>query len=257
MCAPLQGPDGGTDAGAPAMLAHNGHTFSLPPDIRDNLVLLLWPDNLPAGIGTAVPVWLDQSGHGNDAQANYPTAAPPRVIADGVQLDPTQYGSGFVVADSPSLDLGSGDFAVIVVAGLAPKSVNVTLFSKSDAVPTGGRSVVIRYSPLSASTGVPQGIVDDTQIVSDSQVTEPSVNVYGLRRVGDHVDLRLNGGVLKGADLPAGTSTTSSENLYLGTANLGTFSVDSIEAVIVVRGPTTNMDLDSLESFLTFFRMPS
>jgi len=254
MCAPL--PNG--DAGPPATLTHNGMSFTLPAAVAANMVLLLWPDYLDAPVGSPVTVWRDESGHRNDAQATYPTTAPPHVIADGVQLDPSQVGSGFEVVNSPSLDLGSGDFAVMVVAGLLAKVNPITLFSKSDSVVTNSRKTVIRYYPSSPSTGTPQGFVDDTQIFSGTDTTQPSVGVYGLRRVADHVDLRLNAGVLMGADLPAGASTTNSEDLYLGTADLETYTADSLEAVIILKGPVTDNDLNDLESYLTaVFRMPN
>jgi hypothetical protein len=250
MCAPLQSMDGGTDASAPAMLAHNGQSFTLPPDIRDNLVLLLWPDNLPPDLGAPVPVWHDQSGHGNDAQPVYPTA-PPHVIADGVQLDPSQVGSGFEVQNSPSLDLGSGDFSVIVVAGIPAGIQTVTLFSKADGVASGSRKITIRYTPATLSTGLPQGFLDDKEIEAATVVSQPSVRVYGLRRVGDHVELRSNGGTLASDDVPAGISTTNSESAYLGTASPAGYTVDSLEAAFVVRGSTTTDNLNALESFLT------
>jgi hypothetical protein len=199
-----------------------------------------------------VTIWHDQSGHNNNAYAAYPSA-PPHVIADGVQLDQSQIGDGFEVLDSPTLDLGSGDFAVIVVAGLKAQSDTITLFSKSDGVFSGSRKIQLRYFPTSPSTGVPQGFVNDTEIASDTEqeIPEPSVRVYDLRRTGDHVEVRSNGSTYVSADLPAGTSTTNSETLYLGTGNIGTYAADTLEAVIIVRGSIASTDLDDLESYLT------
>src|SRR6185312_11957437 len=93
MCVPLtdastDGLDaGGTDAEGgvslpPQMLCHNGSCFPLSDTLRANLVLLLWPSNLPP-VGSPVSIWSDQSGKGNDAYALYPSA-PPQVIPDGV-----------------------------------------------------------------------------------------------------------------------------------------------------------------------------
>jgi hypothetical protein len=67
----------------------------------------------------------------------------------------------------------------------------------------------------------------------------------------------LNAGVLAGADLPAGTSTTNSENIFLGTKALGTYAADTLAAALIVRGSIETNDLDSLESFLTLFRTGS
>ena len=94
-CHPTQHTDAATDvpetheagidaeAGAPippSMLCHNGSCLTLPDSIRKNLVLLLWPSNLPS-VGSPVSVWADQSGQGNDAHALYPTT-PPHVIPE-------------------------------------------------------------------------------------------------------------------------------------------------------------------------------
>src|SRR5262245_25285668 len=121
---------GGGDGGPPTVLCHNGNCLTLPEAVRANLVLLLWPSNLPA-VGSTVSVWPDQSGQGNDAHALYPNHLP-HVIANGVQLDSSQRGSGFVVGNSPSLDFASSDFAVIVVAGLSSGTARVSFFRKSD-----------------------------------------------------------------------------------------------------------------------------
>jgi hypothetical protein len=243
-----------SDAGggsAPPMLCHGSlPCFPLPDPVRANIVLLLWPDSLPTA-GSPVTIWRDESGHNNNAYATYPATAPPHVIADGVQLDTTQVGSGFEVQDSPTLDLGSGDFAIIVVAGLSAQSDTITLFAKADGVRTDSRKVMLRYFPTSPSTGVPQGFVDDTELTSTAEISEPSVGVYDLRRTGDHVDVRFNGIPQVSADLPTGISTTNTETLYLGTANIGTYTADTLEAAIIVRGSIASTDLDNLESYLT------
>lgn len=242
------GPDGGSDAGGtlpPTSLCHTGPCFPLTDAIRSNLVLLLWPSNLPA-IGSKISVWADQSGQGNDARA---LATLPQVTSNGVQLasDP---GSGFWVLDSPSLDLAAGDFTVIVVAGLISNPLNSTFFEKADGARTNSRKVALWWTLSSPSAGGPEGFVDDTQLVSPIDTPQPSIGIYALRRTADHVELSLNGTTLASADLPAGTSTTNSDDVYIGVADTVTTPVDSVEAVIVLRGATATDDLNGLESFL-------
>jgi len=254
---------GGTDAeagtsGPPSMLCHNGRCLSLPEDVRANLVLLLWPSNLPA-VGSPVSVWADQSGQGNDAHALYPSALP-QVIPDGVQLDTTQLGTGFVVVNSPSLDFGSGDFAVIVVAGLSSNATPLSLFRKSGGARTSQQISIdwVLSSTSSSLTGKPQGVVDDTTVLATTDVSQPSVEAYTLYRSTDSLELRLNEVVLGTADLPMpGLSTTNAEDLYLGVSGFVGSPVDSIQAVVAIRGSIGSTELTKLEVFLRTVFMKS
>jgi hypothetical protein len=249
------GPDAGPGSPPPSLCINgNPNCLPLPDAVRANLVLLLWPSNLPA-VGEPVKTWVDQSGHHNDAQALYPSALP-HVIANGVQLDANQVGSGFGVNNSSSLDLGSGDFTVIVVAGLASSTQNATLFVKSDRARVDSRMVALGWLLSSPTTGGPLAYVDDTKLISPIDTPQPSVDVYAIRRATDHVELRLRGTVLASADLAPGTSTTNSENVLLGTSSLDTAAVDSIEAVIVIKGSISAGDLDDLETFLRNLTLP-
>jgi hypothetical protein len=246
---------GGADAeagtsGPPSMLCHNGSCLSLPEDVRSNLVLLLWPSNLPATLGSPVSVWADQSGQGNDAHALYPSALP-QVIPDGVQLDSAQLGSGFVVANSPSLDFGSGDFAVIVVAGLSSSTTPLSFFRKSDGARTNSQQISIDWVLSSTLTGRPQGTLDDTTVPASMDVAQPSVGAYTLYRSTDQIELHLNGAVLGSAGLPMpGPSTTNPEDLYLGVNSLFGSPVDSIEAVVAIRGSIASTELNQLEGLM-------
>lgn len=236
-------------SGPPSMLCHNGSCLTLPEDVRSNLVLLLWPSNLPA-IGTTVSIWADQSGQGNDAYA-LATTALPHVIADGVQLDSTQLGTGFVVANSPSLDFGSGDFAVIVVAGLSSSATPLSFFRKSDGARTNSQQISIDWVLSSTIAGRPQGAVDDTLVASSMDVSQPSVGAYTLYRSTDQIELHLNGAVLGSASLPMpGLSTTNPEDLYLGVNGMFGSSVDSIEAVVAIRGSIASTELNQLEGLM-------
>jgi len=249
---------GGTDAeagtsGPPSMLCHNGTCLTLPEDVRSNLVLLLWPSNLPTTVGSPVSVWADQSGQGNDAYA-LSTTGLPQVIPDGVQLDSSQQGTGFVVLDSPSLDFSAGDFAVIVVAGLSSSATPLSFFRKSDGARTSSQQISIDWvlSPTSSAlAGKPQGVVDETTVLATTDVSQPSVGAYTLYRSTDSLELRLNETVLGTGNLPTpGLSTTNAEDLYLGVSGMLGSPVDSIEAVVAIRGSLGSTELDQLEGFV-------
>jgi len=268
-CTPFYPPDAGmpamdastadADAGGslpPSMLCHNGACFTLPDAVRANLVLLLWPSNLPA-VGSSVSVWADQSGQGNDAHALAPTAMP-KVIPDGVQLDSTQAGTGFVVVNSPSMDFGSGDFAVIIVSGLASSATPVKLLRKSDGARTGSRQIGIEWTLSGTVTGRPEGTLDDTAVVASMDIAQPSVAAYTLTRSTDHIELRVNEAVVGSDDLPMpGLSTSNAEDLYLGTGSTVGSAADSIEAVIAIHGSTDSTVLTQLEVFLRTVFMKS
>lgn len=251
-------PDAGSpdaDAGPPlppGMLCHNGACFTLPDAVRANLVLLLWPSNLPP-VGSAVSVWKDQSGQGNDAYALDPSALP-KVIPDGVHLDPSQFGTGFVVLDSSTLDFASGDFALVVVAGLSSATTPLSLARKSDVARTNSRKISIDWilsSGDAAITGRPEGAVDDTLLPANSDVPHPAVADYTLYRSTDHVELHMNSTVLASADLPTpGLSTTNTADLYIGVSGTLGPPADSIEAVIAIRGAINSTLLTQLELFL-------
>jgi hypothetical protein len=250
-------PDAASDAGdagaplPPGELCHNGACFTLPDAIRANLVLLLWPSNLPP-VGSTVSLWKDQSGQGNDAHALIPTA-PPKAIPDGVQLDSSQLGTGFVVVNSPSLDFGADDFAVIVVEGLSSSTTPVTLLRKSDQARTNKRQISIDWvlSPgASALTGHPEGAVDDTTIPAAADIAQPSVTAYTLYRATNHVELRVNESVVASADLSPDVSTSNSADVYIGTGTMFASAADSIEAVIAIRGTVGSTVLNQLDVFV-------
>ena len=93
-------------------------------------------------------------------------------------------------------------------------------------------------------------MVNDKSIEALLDTPQPSVAVYGVQRVVDHVELRLNGMVLNSTDLDSGVSTTNNAGVYLGTGGLEGYVADSIAAVVAVRGPISATDLNALESFL-------
>lgn len=235
----------------PKVLCRGDDCLELSEALRANLVLLLWPSNLPPA-GSRVPFWYDQSGRDNHARALY-ASYQPVVTANGVKLDTTRPGSGFFVENSSSLDFGAGDFAVIVVAGLAFNNQEVGLFSKSDgARPPAQRQVTLDFtlSPGSVTKGRPQALVNDKAIDALFDTPQPSIAVYGIQRVVDHVELRLNGMALNSIELDSGVSTTNNAGVYLGTGGLEGYVADSIAAVVAVRGPISSTDLNALESFL-------
>jgi hypothetical protein len=252
---PIDGSDADTDTFPPKVLCHNGTCLNLPEAIRTNLVLLLWPSNLPP-VGSTVAVWPDQSGNGNHAEALYPRdpTALPEVIPNGVHLNANRPGGGFVVVNKPSLDFGSGDFVIIVVAGPSSSVTPVTFFRKSDGAHENPREIFLDWVSSSSSTGQPRGSVNGTSVVPSGaipQFPQLSVAAYTLQRSIDHLELSRNGAVIGSRDLaPAGASTSNAADIYLGVTGFVGTPADSIAAVFAIRGSVGSSDLDQLDRFL-------
>jgi len=159
-----------------------------------------------------------------------------------------------VVLNGPSLDFGSRDFALVVVAGLSSATTPLSIARKSDGARTNSRQISIDWvlsSVDSALTGQPRGAVDDTLILASDDIPQPSVGAYTLYRSADRVELRFNSTLFGSADLPAADlSTTNASDLYIGVAGMVGPPADSIEAVLAVRGPVESTALNELETFL-------
>ncbi|MEP6652543.1 MAG: hypothetical protein ABJA82_04240 [Myxococcales bacterium] len=210
---------------------------------------MLWPSNLPA-LGSAVSVWPDLSGKGNDAKALNPEALPA-VVADGVKLIPGQPGAGFAIENGASLDFAAEDFVVVVVSGLKT-AMPATFFLKSDLNRDNPRQIALA-SAVSSDPTVrrPQGRVNATTINAGVDLPQPSVNVYALRRTDNHEELRVNGVVLGSGNLANATeSTTNADGIFLGVSSPSSPAVDTLEGAFAMKGAINSGDLSDLETFL-------
>lgn len=227
------------------MVCHNGSCVSFSDATRANLILLLWPSTLPA-LGSPVPIWLDLSGKGNDAYALDPSALPT-VIEDGVRLAADSPGGGFRVANNSSVDFAAEDFVVLVVAGVET-SMPSTFFAKADGDRVNPRRITLDWS-IFAPTGTtrPEARVNSTTVTAGSEIVLP-VNVYAVRRTSGHVELRVNGAVWGSADLDdAQESTTNAQDIFIGVPSEDAFSVNTLQAVLALRGTFSNSDLEDIE----------
>ena len=213
---------------APAeMLCHNGSCLSLPAAVRANLVLLLWPSNLPA-VGQAVPLWSDQSGQGNHAHALYPSAPPTSSPTASSSTRPN-WAAG---SSSPTVPRWTSARAISRSSRgrTLLQHERVSFFRKSDGARENSRQISIDWVLSSATDGpATRTAVNDTLVVTGMDLTQPSVGAYTLRRVTDHLELRLNGVVLGSADLPtAGLSTSNADDVFLGVYGLSGSPADSL-----------------------------
>jgi hypothetical protein len=145
-----------------------------------------------------------------------------------------------------------------VVAGLSSSTTPVTLLRKWDTLRTNSSQIAIDWVLSSTAAGGPQGTVDDTVIPGNVDISQPSVEAYGLYRSTDHVALQVNGVTVGSADLPtAGLTTSNPYDLYLGVGGMFGTPADSIEAIIAIRGTIGSTELSQLGDFLRAVFMKS
>lgn len=149
-------PDGATpDSAAPdgAPRADAGTDADAGPFSPDQLDLAVWLD-AEKGIvpdvtyPSRIKRWLDQSGHGNNAEtascgSGDPLSCMPRIDPKAIAgYDAVEQGTAtFTIADSPSMRWGTGDWALVLV-GKVPSSTGNSLFwSRDGSGASGGLSI--------------------------------------------------------------------------------------------------------------------
>ena len=233
---------------APRILSYHGMDLTLPEAIRSQLVLLLWPSSLPP-VDAPVARWLDQSGHNNDAIANRDDSLPHVIDSGGVRFSPT-FGAGFQIPDDPTLAFKADDLAVIVVAGVAT-IMPVTIFRKSDRNAAMPRQVSLDWAFVpDVDAPRAQATFNATSVLSSLVMVPPVVAVYTMWRHAGHLELRVNGTVFGSADLPGEQdSVENSESVFIGMNSETGTPIDTVGAVVVVRGRIDVGDLVMVETF--------
>ncbi len=182
--------------------------------------------------------WLDKSGSGNVATMGGGPSGPVSQW-EGVALDPEvlnghdavrcdYYGAQITIADAPTLDWGTGDFAIAMVvrgyAGNVWSGNGVSLSNASDgtwSLSAGGQSAGVGTSATSG------------------------FHVVVAR--GATLSLDVDGTVTTG---PASTSALGGGAVTLGAANSGANIEDEIAEVVAVKGTLSDPDLASLVGYL-------
>lgn len=228
--------------------------IDLVPAVSAGLVLWLDPSSLP-GPQQTVDTWPDQSGQGNDAHPGN-EAFPPVVLDGAAMFTEDAPGAGLVVSPNPSLDFAADDFLILVVAGIR-QGTPTALYMKSDGSRS-GRQTSLLWLPLPDDSGfAPQGLVNFSVVTPESPPLVGGRALFGMRRVGSRLELRVDGAVIATTTLADASASTNSESpLYLGTlGSLGLPTVD-LEAAVAVKGALADEDVAALEGYLTSFRTP-
>jgi hypothetical protein len=232
----------------PTTVCWGGRCLNLSQAVRNNLALWLDPSNLGPP-GSKVDTWCDQSGHVNDAYALFEL---PTVTADGIELAYGTTGAGLAIGNDPSIDFGASDFLVLIVVGITQGSEGRTIFLKSDGATMFPKQVGLEWL-VSGSDGLRlMGEVNETTAVSPVATDPGPVRLYGLRRVNDQVELRINGVIVKTTPLATpGASTENGRDVFIGESGSGDpFSVNTLHAVVVIRGALDSTEVGTLEGYL-------
>ena len=233
----------------PTMVCRGTQCLTLSNAVRTGTMLWLDPSNL-GPVGSKVSLWCDQSGQKNHAYALGENNLP-QVSRDGVTLAYGTDDAAFVVGNSPSIDLGSDDFLILVVAGIQHGTEAKSIFRKSK----GGSEdpqvgIEWLYYPATSVFRL-TGFVNETSATSLTATDAGRVRLYGLRRADENLDLRVNGQTLRSLPLvTSGASTRNESDLFLGQFGYGDpRSVDSLHAVVVIRGKLEAAEVGRLESY--------
>ena len=206
--------------------------------------LVVWLDDtrgvvadpaVPGGVAR----WLDQSGHGNDAN---PSSTPsgftidPAVINGHDALKCPGGGSGLDIADGPDLRFGTGDFGIVMVARFESDANFIEKIN-----PIGGGA---GWS-LNVNTGVYRlDTPDGSAVVAATSTTKFHIIA------GRGAALRIQ------ADTSTGSGPTNTANLdfVYGTTRIcfgGTIAMlYEVAEVIVVKGSLSDSDLSNATTYL-------
>jgi hypothetical protein len=236
----------------------------LTPAALDGLVV--WLD-AAAGVTTeavgGVSRWQDQSPSHNDAVQGV-SASQPVVTPNAANGRPIiTFGAArnvfLRIPDHPTLQWGSGDFTVLLVArGLnAPPDVNYgALFHKqAQTFPFVGPSLWLDFPFPTPATALGVQLSYGIVYVVSKQVgiNDGRLRLLGMRRSGRKLEARIDGvlsGVTGNADIDV---SVPGNDVFIGSHGIDP-SIQQLDGgiaeVVAVRGPLADVDLARLEAFL-------
>jgi hypothetical protein len=242
-------------------LCYEDECVDVSSGTSQQIALWLDPSTLPA-VGATASTWPDRSGNHNDAHA-VSTLNPPVVIDRGLALlhypsgpGSLPVGGGLTVESNATLDLGTGDFTILVVADLS--SGVGPLFSKQNGQRGDARRDVTLFGGSADVTGAINSL-DPLVHMSNpgprntrTEIVEAR-HLLVLRRVQSQLELRADG-VLQDSYTHANVSatTTNDNDVHIGGFPLVTdgTAVAGMSGVMVIRGSLATADLEKLEQLL-------
>lgn len=230
---------------------------------------------MDAGADAGTVTWADQSGNGNNARS----IGAPAVVSAALGGKPVVRFNGtsdyLIVADSPSLEFGTGDFLIAEVAQhTTPTDAGVGygfLFSKQDEThgPFPGPALIANTGSLTSgieaqvssgpgdvisgmtgyNTGTPFYVtMHRFAVTSDAGTDAAFLATLNLRI--DGADAGAATGAAYADNVSAGDGGAGSWPLYIGGNNQSQDVRGDIAEVIAIKGTVDDADLASLEAYL-------
>jgi hypothetical protein len=214
-----------------------------------------------------VSKWADQSGKGNDAQQ--PTGTrQPGVVANGINALPSihfnqgnQNGNVLIINDSATMQWGTGDFAVWVVArynNATMNSFNTALMFSKTAQGMGGFTGPFLVGNYFANNqivaGLQGGISGNNVLQQGAAYNDAAPRAFGLRRTGTSIELRVNGAavatVMQNGNVDVSTPTTPARIGADDTQAQFRRMNGDISEVIGCKGAISAQDLAGVDGYL-------
>ncbi|HEY8091991.1 MAG TPA: hypothetical protein VIF09_29215 [Polyangiaceae bacterium] len=232
---------------------------SWSPASVPGLVLWLEADTLTLASGSPVALWHDQSSAGNDAKQPVSSYQPtleaaavggrPALSFDGRQ-------SFLTVADSVSLQWGTGDYTFLIVGQFSDSGVpNQMLYQKvSGGPPYDGPALFVNSDKPAPGSHATSQISQDFYVTSLTAGFANAPHLFASRRAGTSLEVRIDGVVnaeqVTSTDVSnPGQAAMIGQNGYNPRAGNEALA-GLIAAVVAAGGPIADHDLQALECYL-------
>ena len=264
------------ESGPSADAAADGDASAFDPASLPGLVLWLDAASGVTQTAGAVSAWSDRTSNHNDALQ--PTASlQPTLVASGIGGLPalhfnkdaggsTAQGAGqtLAIADGASLEWGTGDFYVVVVATSdntladgVERGVGL-LFGKFGAG-TSATGVVLTINILSPLDPTDQsGLGGDTSetagnwVLTHTLYNDGTPHAFAFQRVGATLDLRVDGASVATGPSDDGDVSAAGAPVQIGSGTAGQILRfdGNLAEVLAVRGALATADRTALEGYV-------
>jgi hypothetical protein len=239
--------------------------------------LVLWLDASKGvtQMNTFVSAWADQSGQNNNA-AQATGARQPSVAMNVINNLPALHfnsgqtnGNMLLIADSMSMQFGTGDFALWVVArfnNMTNGGFNTGLGLLYGKVPqgsfnfTGAFLLGNTFQNNQVAAGLNGGTSSNNILSVAAMYNDNTARNYGLRRTGASIELRVNGQQAASMNQNGNVDVSAANNPARiganGDANFERLNGDIAE-VIACKGATSMQDVANVDGYLkTKYALP-
>jgi hypothetical protein len=227
--------------------------------------LALWLD-AEVSVGTAsnaVLTWTDRSGHGHvatEALADRRPSLVPSALNGHSVIRFDGQNDSLAIPDAESLRWGTGDFTIELV-GSFTNATNVgdgygLLFAKQNTdYPYPGPAMFANYPvPLHSTTYVAQLNVAAAVPTSTAGFNDGKARLYGARREGTTLEVRVNGAISGSASVAAVDISAPGQFVFVGGQQTSSGVIQALQGdvaeIVAIGGTTSASDRAKLEAYL-------